>query len=88
MNIKAWLSGLPETLQYVAVIGVVLVILYICLILTRLLGKKIGKKIYYDNPEEYEKNVPDLFASTAFKRKKDAQEDGEEEKEKEEKKDH
>lgn len=69
MDLKAWLGSLPEVIQYVAVIGVVLVILYVCLVLTRMLGSGHGKKITYDNPEEYEKTVPDLFASTAFRRK-------------------
>lgn len=69
MNLKAWLGGLPEIIQYVAVIGIVLVILYVCLTLTRLIGAGRGEKVTYDNPEEYEKTVPDLFASTAFKRK-------------------
>ena len=69
MDIKKLLGGLPETVQYLAVIGLVLVILYVCLTLTRLLGSKFGNKITYDNPQEYEKTVPDLFASTAFKRK-------------------
>jgi len=69
MDLKAWLGGLPETLQYIAVIGIVLVILYVCLTLTRLFGANRGEKVTYDNPEEFEKTVPDLFASTAFKRK-------------------
>lgn len=65
-----WLKDLPGAVQYVVVIGLVLVILYICLTVTRLFGKNRGEKVSYDNPEEYEKQVPDLFASTAFKRKK------------------
>ena len=69
MDIKALLGGLPEIVQYVAVIGIVLVILYVCLTLTRLIGAGRGPKVTYDNPEEYEKTVPDLFASTAFKRR-------------------
>ncbi len=64
-----WLKGMPEVLQYVVVIFLALVILYICLLLTRLLGRNRGEGVRYDNPEEYEKQVPDLFGSTAFKRK-------------------
>jgi len=81
MDIKALLGGLPEVIQYVAVLGIVMVILYVCLTLTRLLGAGRGQKVTYDNPEEYEKTVPDLFASTAFKRRPKT------EKSKEEKKD-
>ena len=61
--------GLPPVLQYLAVIAIVLVILYVCLTLTRLIGKKRGEQVTYDNSEEYEKQVPDLFASTMFRRK-------------------
>ena len=79
--LKEWLKGLPEILQYLAVIALVLVILYVCLMLTRLLGQKRGEKITYDDPEAYEKQVPDLFASTMFKRKMKSSENSEEEKE-------
>lgn len=64
-----WLKGMPEVLQYVVVILVALAILYLCLLLTRLLGRNRGEGVSYNNPEEYEKQVPDLFGSTAFKRK-------------------
>ena len=80
MNLKALLGTLPETIRYIAVLGVVMLILYVCLTLTRLLGQNIGKKVTYDNPEEYEKTVPDLFASTAFRRRKKNQEENEEKK--------
>ena len=69
MDLRSLLGGLPEVMQYVVVLGVVMVILYFCLTLTRLLGQKHGEKQTYDNPEEYEKTVPDLFASTLLKRK-------------------
>lgn len=69
MNLRSLLSGLPEVLQYVVVLGIVMLILYLCLTLTRIFGQNHGKKQYYDNPEEYEKSVPDLFASTFLKRK-------------------
>lgn len=66
------LKGLPSVLQYMAVIAIVLIVLYVCLLITRLIGKGRGEQVTYDNPEEYEKQVPDLFASTAFRRKKKA----------------
>lgn len=69
MDLRSLLGGLPEVMQYVVVLGIVMVILYICLTLTRIFGQKFGEKKYYDNPEEYEKTVPDLFASTFLKRK-------------------
>ena len=69
MDLKSLLQGLPPTIQYVAVIGLVMLILYVCLVLTRLFGQNRGKKEYYDDPEAYEKIVPDLFGSDALKRK-------------------
>lgn len=69
MDIKSLLQGLPPTIQYIAVIGLVMLILYVCLVFTRLFGQNRGKKEYYDDPEAYEKTVPDLFASDALKRK-------------------
>ena len=70
MNLKALLSDLPPTIQYIAVIGLVMLILYVCLMLTRLFGAKRGEKYDYNDPEKADELVPDLFASTAFKRKK------------------
>ena len=69
MNLKELLGGLPEIIQYIAVLGIVMLILYVCLTLTRLFGQGRGNQVTYDNPEEYEKSVPDLFASTFMKRK-------------------
>jgi len=69
MNLKEILGGLPEIVQYIAVLGVVMLILYVCLTLTRLFGQGRGEQVKYDNPEEYEKSVPDIFASTFLKRK-------------------
>ena len=80
MNLKALLNTLPETVRYIAVLGIVMLILYVCLTLTRILGQNIGKKVTYDNPEEYEKTIPDLFASTAFKRRQKNKENKEEKK--------
>ncbi len=69
INIKALLGDLPAAIQYVVIIGLILVILYVCLLLTRLIGKGRGAEQRYDDPEAYEKSVPDLFASTFLKRK-------------------
>ena len=69
MDLKALLGDLPQVVQYIAVLGVIMIILYICLTLTRILGQKWGEKVTYDDPEAYEKTVPDLFASTFLKRK-------------------
>lgn len=84
MNIRtkllSLLSGLPDVIQYVVVLGIVMLILYFSLTITRILGQNHGEKQHYDNPEEYEKNVPDLFASTFMKRKiKHKKDDSEEE---------
>ena len=75
MDLKALLSDLPPTIQYIAVIGLVMLILYVCLTLTRLFGAKRGEKYDYNDPEKADELVPDLFASTAFKRKKKADKD-------------
>ena len=75
MDLKALLSDLPPTIQYIAVIGLVMLILYVCLTLTRLFGAKRGEKVDYNDPEVADKMVPDLFASTAFKHKKKAEKD-------------
>ena len=75
MDLKALLSDLPPTIQYIAVIGLVMLILYVCLTLTRMIGAKHGEKVDYNDPEEADKMVPDLFASTAFKHKKKAEKD-------------
>lgn len=77
MNLKSWLLGLPDVIQYVAVLGLVMLILYVCLTITRIFGQNRGEKQYYNNPEEYDKQVPDLFAST-FLRKKVKPSSGEE----------
>ena len=70
MKLKELLLGLPSTVQYIAIIGLVMLILYVALTLTRILGSKFGKKVDYNDPEKADQIVPDLFASTAFKRKK------------------
>ena len=70
MNIKALLSGLPEVLQYIVIIALITLILYVCLKLTRLLGEKHGEKQTFDDPEAYDESIPDIFASTFLKQKK------------------
>lgn len=81
-NLKSLLQGMPELLRYVVVLGLVMLILYFCLKLTSFLGRGRGKEEKYDDPEAYEKSVPDVFASTFLKRKPkpegDAAEKGEE----------
>jgi len=67
--LKKYLGGLPDVVQYIVVIAMVLVILYLCLIVTRALGRGKGEFVHYDDNEENDKNVPDLFASTKFRRK-------------------
>lgn len=69
MDLRSLLGGLPEVIQYVAVLGVVMLILYVCLTITRIFGQRYGEKQTYDDPEAYEKQVPDIFASTFLKRK-------------------
>ncbi len=69
LDIKALLGDLPAGIQYIAIIGLIMLILYVCLMLTRLLGQGRGTQTHYDDPEAYEKTVPDLFASTFLKRK-------------------
>lgn len=67
--LKNFILGLPSILQYIVIFGIVMLVLFVCLTLTRLIGKDRGKKQYYDDPEVCDKSVPDLFASTAFRRK-------------------
>lgn len=69
LHLKELLGGLPDAIQYVIVLGVVMLILYVCLTITRLFGQGRGEQVTYDDPEQYEKSVPDLFASTFLKRK-------------------
>ena len=73
MDFRSLLAGLPEVIQYVVVLGLVMLILYVCLTLTRIFGQGRGQQQTYDNPEEYEKQVPDLFASSFLKRKPKAE---------------
>lgn len=76
--LKTLLSGLPPILQYMVVIAVAMLILYVALVLTRKIGEHRGStRVTYDDPEKNDKSVPDLFASTAFRRKKKKNKDGE-----------
>lgn len=71
MDLRSLLQGLPSVIQYVAVLGIVMLLLYICLTLTRILGQRFGKKQYYDDPEAYDKTVPDPFSVNRKSRKKE-----------------
>ena len=72
LNLRAWIGDFPAVIQYVIVLGIVMVLLYVCLTLTRVLGSRFesSKKRTFDNPEEYADSVPDLFATTEFRSKK------------------
>ena len=72
LNLRAWIGEFPAAIQYVIVFGIVMVVLYVCLTLTRVLGSRVdsSKKVTFDNPEEYADSVPDLFATTEFRSKK------------------
>ena len=79
LNLRALIGDFPTAIQYVIVLCGVMVILYICLTLTRILGSRFGddsKKRTFDDPEEYADSVSDLFATTEFRRK-NKPEDGE-----------
>ena len=73
--LKKYIGSLPDVVQYIVVIALVLAILYLCLIATRALGRNKGEFVRYDDNEENDKNVPDLFASTKFRRKQENTED-------------
>lgn len=61
-NVRVLLKGYPEIIQFVVVLGIVLVLVYLCLILTRWIGKKSGgPQVHYDDPVTYEKNMPKPF---------------------------
>ena len=70
LNLRALIGDFPAAIQYVIVLAIVMVILYVCLTLTRWIGSRSdSKKRTFDNPEEYADSVPDLFATTQFRRK-------------------
>ena len=76
LNLRAMIGDFPAAIQYVIVFGVVMVILYVSLTLTRWLGSRTNsKKRTFDNPEEYADSVPDLFATTEFRKKNKPAED-------------
>ncbi len=69
-DIKALFSGYPEIIQYVLVIGIVLILIYISLLITRVIGNKYGSsKVYYDDPIAYDKTIPALFGNKLLHRK-------------------
>ena len=70
LNLRAWIGEFPAAIQYVIVLFIVMVVLYVSLTLTRWIGSRTNsKKRTFDNPEEYADSVPDLFATTQFRRK-------------------
>ena len=69
LNLRAWIGEFPAAIQYVIVLAIVMVVLYISLTLTRWIGSRTdSKKRTFDNPEDYANSVPDLFATTQFRR--------------------
>ena len=70
LNLRAMIGDLPAAIQYVVVLGIVMVVLYVSLAITRAIGARSNSKVRtFDNPEEYADSVPDLFATTQFRRK-------------------
>ena len=68
--LKKLLCGLPPLIQYMVVIAIAMAALYFCLIFTRKIGRRRGgSTVNYDDPEKNDQAVPDLFASTMFRRK-------------------
>ena len=71
LNLRSLIGGLPSVLQYVIVLALVMVLLYVALWLTRRIGSHFNsEKVTYDDPEKYADSVPDLFATTEFRRGK------------------
>ena len=71
LNLRAWIGGFPAAIQYVIVFGIVMIVLYVSLTLTRWIGSRTNsKQRTFDNPEEYADSVPDLFATTQFRKKR------------------
>lgn len=70
LNLRAWIGGFPAAIQYVIVFGIVMIVLYVSLTLTRWIGSRSNsRQRTFDNPEEYADSVPDLFATTQFRKK-------------------
>ena len=68
--LKKLLGGLPPLIQYMLVLAIAMIILYLCLLVTRRIGQhRGGSTVTYDDPEKNDQAVPDLFASTMFRRK-------------------
>ena len=71
LNLRAMIGDFPAAIQYVIVLGIVMIVLYVSLTLTRWIGSRTNsKKRTFDNPEEYADSVPDLFATTEFRKNK------------------
>lgn len=72
LDLRSLLEGMPSALQYVIVLGLVMVLLYAALWLTRRIGSHFSdsEKVNFDDPEKYADEVPDLFATTEFRKKK------------------
>lgn len=71
LNLRSLIGGLPSVAQYVIVLALVMVLLYVALWLTRRIGSHFNsEKVTYDDPEKYADSVPDLFATTEFRRGK------------------
>ena len=72
LDLRSLLEGVPSILQYVIVLALVMALLYAALWLTRKIGALFSnsEKITYDDPEKYADSVPDLFATTEFRRGK------------------
>ena len=70
LNLRALIGDFPAAIQYVIVFGLVMVILYVSLAVTRAIGSRSNSKMRtFDNPEEYDDSVPYLFATTQFRKK-------------------
>ena len=70
LNLRALIGDFPAAIQYVIVFGLVMVILYVSLTITRIIGSRTNsRQRTFDNPEEYADSVPDLFATTEFRKK-------------------
>lgn len=71
LNLRSLIGDLPSVLQYVIVLALVMALLYVALWLTRRIGSHFNsEKVTYDDPEKYAESVPDLFATTEFRKGK------------------
>ena len=71
LDLRSLIGELPSALQYVIVLALVMALLYVALWLTRKIGAHFNaEKVTYDDPEKYADSVPDLFATTQFRKQK------------------